>query len=370
MVNENVLEKEYGLKNNPFFDSSRNVGVIDRTEIRNKLSGTFKQFFGYSAPEFLFITGQYGVGKSTLLMEINKEILAENKEYFEKGLVSAYFKAIPPKVPSDYILYLYSSLVSSLKKTFFEEIRNKLSNITKNSTTNTNDIKTAILKLNDTPLAWKYLCATNLSKSELSELGVSKNIEDNDSAENSLVSLLEILFETGYKQTILLIDEFENIFTLTGGKKAAQILLIFREIFDRITTELKQTQKSLSQLIFVFASSSATTSDLQKLMFEYEGVKPFYDRILQKAFVLPGFSRDDTKQLIIKYLKSSRNKDIANDLFPFKDDYIDWVQKVSQGIPRFILQYSGIILDSATDRKLKEISESDAKTIYSEESLI
>jgi hypothetical protein len=76
-----------------------------------------------------------------------------------------------------------------------------------------------------------------------------------------------------------------------------------------------------------------------------------------------GLSEAEAREMIASRMTEDRP---GKDIIPFANDYVDYVWRLSAGLPRRILEICGIVLQAANDKKLKEINEAQAKKILRE----
>ena len=77
-------------------------------------------------------------------------------------------------------------------------------------------------------------------------------------------------------------------------------------------------------------------------------------------------SDSEARDLIASRMNAVRAGQKKTDVIPFTDDYVEYVYKLSQGLPRQIIEICGVVLQEAAQRKLKSINEAEAKKILRE----
>lgn len=381
MVDKSFLQTEYHLTANPFFDTSYGPKMVDRTDLKKDLYGILNGFLDIDAPQMLFISGYYGLGKTFTLLEIDKDIRNRKAQYIRaEKLLSCYIRIIPAKAPTDYFLYVYTEIMNALGfhtlKNLFEEFQ-KLSKENKDVTNISVDFRNAFSRIGTeySNLVWDYFKGSNnISSSQLKDLGVSGKIDSEKIAKIILADLLRFMKILDYKALVVLVDEFENIFTLTGKSKSASILVTFREIYDLINKETYEGSK-ICKTIFIFASSSSTSEDLKELIQDIGpgGVKPFLDRLISTPFDLEPFKKKYVRELLeikLEKYRESKHKESTDKIFPFEEDFIDYILEISGGNPRYILQYTATIVDSASDKGYKKIGKKEAELIVNEKNIL
>ena len=98
------------------------------------------------------------------------------------------------------------------------------------------------------------------------------------------------------------------------------------------------------------------------------GATPFFARIRQSDIIeMPAdLSDSEARDLIASRMNAVRAGQKKTDVIPFTDDYVEYVYKLSQGLPRQIIEICGVVLQEAAQRKLKSINEAEAKKILRE----
>jgi hypothetical protein len=201
-----------------------------------------------------------------------------------------------------------------------------------------------------------------IRRDEAGKIGIGASIKNDEQSLNAFLNFLELLHILGYESFILLIDEFEYLFS-RGGQQGAQFLNTFRFLYDRALERLSGGE-NLANPIFVPACSIFTWNEkIKKASEEALGTQPFKDRA-QEPIVLPPFNHTETRLLIRDRLDkwridTSDKKRIG--VFPFVDekgdDYpFDFITKISNnGLPRHILRRTATILELAYERNYASI---------------
>jgi type II secretory pathway predicted ATPase ExeA len=97
------------------------------------------------------------------------------------------------------------------------------------------------------------------------------------------------------------------------------------------------------------------------------GIKPFWDRVYNKTYILRPFNIQETEKLITSRLQKRRIKESKiNHLFPFKKDFVKAINEISKGVPRRILMRTALVLDIADQKGLERIGGEDARKILAE----
>jgi len=353
--------EKYNLKTNPFTDQSLNYPIVDRAETRKRVTRHLASYIGSKNPAILPLTGEYGVGKTFFLRYMEERILEGRLFGGDKErILAAYITAALPKLPSEYMHYLYSECVKRIGHERFTNLVGEL--VRKRKAVGSLkgfdvDYLNALInyKRNEN-VAWEYFRGDTIDRSDAKGLRVRRSIRGDEQSLVALMNLLRLLFVLGYHSMVFLVDEFEYLFA-RGSQKGAQFLNTFRFLYDRALDRLSE-EGGIVNPIFVIACSVVTwdeiVKDAERLAL---GTKPFVDRSIE-PITIPPFDPQETRALIQGRLErwrmNPRDKDRTG-LFPFVDDEennpFEQIMKISRGgLPRMILTNSGLILDEALDK--------------------
>lgn len=361
MANEDFMKKEYNLKANPFYDVGYGPRLVNRKDVKDSIYGKIKGFLNVESPQMLFVTGAYGLGKTFTLLEIKREI-GENKALKEENVLCCYIRMIPTKAPSDYLLYVYQEIIKGLGLDNITKVLNLAQKIGKDEQKKNNLV--ADISGNYESIFYLTMDKSNREVYDY----ILDEIESGDIAKLYLMDLLKLMRIVGFKALIVIIDEFENIFTLSGKRKTAEILTTFREIYDEVNKQIYEKVK-IANTITIFASASSTQEDVRELLQDTPGLQAFVDRVRADYIPLPPFVRKYVRELIQVKLEKYKDKPTEKEIFPFKEDFVDYILQVTGGNPRYILQYTATIIDGASDKGYKTIGQKEAQEIVSEKNL-
>ncbi len=363
MVNLNIIKEKYKLETNPFYQAGGDL--IDRKNIRKELYQKIKILTGSTSTQMLFLNGPYGIGKTMLLQQIDEDIKNKKiEELKEDNVLSVYLRIMQSPHPPNYVVYIHNQIFRNLGLTFFQDILKQYNAINKNADTlskiDTNFLN-AFTKLDTEPThAWNYLIGEALSAAVMKELDVASGVYSAEEASRDLISLLRVLNLLNYHTLILFVDEVDNLFTLVGKKKVAEVLVSLRDIYDLINNEIN-SDKNITQLIFILSGTNNTRKDILDLSSELPAIAAFSGRVILGEFQIPGFLDEDTEELIRAKLNTVRTA--STDLHPFTKEYIEFITKNTRGNPRDILNRTAFILDEASDQDLSVINGTDAEKI-------
>lgn len=210
------------------------------------------------------------------------------------------------------------------------------------------DFSTAFLKLTMEEckfLAWKYLCGEPIISDYRKELDVVTPIDNDEKALRAFMSLKHILSLLGNKLICLLIDEFESIEYLHPILKQ-KILNGIRHLIDL----------NPQGLCLIIGCAPEVWADIIK---DYHA---FSDRIFRQI-TLRALNEKEAYDFVASYLKAFRINDfeIPNEIFPFTEDAIGEIYRVSEGNIRRILVICNRAIDAGIEHNLSLITSQNLK---------
>jgi hypothetical protein len=375
LVDLSKLEKkDYGkilLTRNPFpstaIPSEIALTTADRQEVLRRFTDSLSILFSDNSTSVTVLLGDYGAGKSHMLklfrVSVNSKLLDG-----DHPTVAVYAKS-PGRSIRDLLLYLIDDLgrdfltglaaeqiMQFLSKTdpskyltrgaaFSIKEKSQIPEFLLNSQAidlirdmeagfsevHERDLVRAFLTLPHPELGsvgWRWFVGSSLARTEQQLLGISSGIEDSRSAEEVLNALLRLLHFLGFQGIVLLIDEFEAITLVTGpGRGIYQDAL--RHLID-----------SNPQGVVIFIA--ITPPEWNKLI---QNPSALERRLTGSVQDLYPFNKDETKELIEKYLRIARVADfdskvraligrtstVESTTFPFTKDGIEETYSATKG---------------------------------------
>lgn len=333
------------------------------------------------------VTGDYGTGKTQLLLYARALILKENKRAFALYInnpgvkISELIGSIIENVGrEDLKKFLWRQIIDSIEK---EEIyRNRLISFlgiplfpidpfTEDSKAsykaflefflkNINDKRKTkefqdVLKQISREILYKINNDDNVVADYFfniiaEDVGISRSWEELISGDGSyldkksvqlLNAIITIVQEQGFERFYLLVDEFEDITSSRLSKKEQ----------DNYTRNLRTLLDRERRWCLLLAMTTKALDDIAALS------PPLYDRLTDRKILIKRLTLEQAKELMIKYLNLSR-EDSNRALFPFCDEAVEVLFKESQELPRVFLRNSYYILE----RALSELPESEIIT--------
>jgi KaiC/GvpD/RAD55 family RecA-like ATPase len=173
------------------------------------------------------------------------------------------------------------------------------------------------------------------------DFGISKSWEalisgDGNYLDNKVVKLLNaiitIVKEQGFERFYLLVDEFEDI---TSGR-------LTKKEQDNYTHNLRTLIDKERRWCLLIAMTSTALDDIATLS------PPLYDRLTDRKISIKRLSNEQAFGLISNYLSLAR-EDKTDGLAPFEKNGIDYINSIAGELPRLFLRYAYYVLERAVD---------------------
>ena len=385
-MTQKTLTELYKINFNPFDPEEHVFPAIGRTLLFNKIQRDFNDYVNSKACQMVAITGEYGMGKSFTLIDLEQRI-KKGKVLPEKKVFCVRFRASKPKPPANYFVYIFRQTIMKLGFKVFQELRDEVTKkakaIGKSDETFLDNLernfKSAFLKLKgeNARIAWRWITGQNLAPSLRGKLlDVEFNITNEDVAKDALFALLKLLNLLDYDGLILLIDEFEYVFAVAGLKKAYQFVTTYKDIYDDVN-EMRSIGEGVTPIIFVFACSDATWELLKRLVeqerskFGGGGLAPFFERI-KEEYALRGLTETETRKLVVTRLDKARVEGLEAPykLFPFEPSCARSIYVQSDGHPRRIISRCRYTIRDCFPKAICPINQRDFEEVLSERGLL
>lgn len=309
-----------------------------------------------------FIIGDYGMGKTMSLLKIAEDS-AKHKEVF--SVYMNFLGEQKPKNPGvDFIGKIFKSVD-------FEKIRlPKSRGVPEGMSAEMKNVYEKIIfgKGGERALALYFLRGeVNPNKSQMKELGVMRKINNIEVAKEYLIGLLQVLNSSGISILVLVIDEFEYLFSIVPKGSQNIYLAVLRGLYDL------PIQRSSEKWITNMAMFLAVSDDGWRRMQDLENretsiggpIQPLMRRVQSKIRLKP-FSKEDTEKLIEKRLSLNRTTGVVekNPLIPFTKDFVDYVFKLSAGKPSDIIFRCDHVLDAGLESMTPKLTANFAKQVF------
>jgi type II secretory pathway predicted ATPase ExeA len=370
-----VNYQRYGLSGNPFREEGPDFLQIDRGVVRRQIATHLSEAVSSHSPHIYVVLGEYGTGKTFTLRKVLGELEAGTFLTPERSdVLSVYIKVTPPKTPSGYALYLYSSVVEGISEAWFAKTvkaeRERLGDIGFQSLTAPlpRDLRQAIARFGgpEASRAWAYLSGRKIAKPDLAAIRVESPIVSEQDASRAMLDLLRFLKLVGVASVILFVDEIEYIVSSGSSGRVAQVLTTFKELYDRTNEELI-AGRPLTPLQFVFASTPSAWDDLIPKVVLKSSPPPANAALWERVdfrFDLQPFLLDDTRDLIKDRLAKRRVSAVTDPLTPFERGVVPMIHRLAEGIPRRIIRICALALQEAAERDFEGVDEKILQRAY------
>ena len=226
--------------------------------------------------------------------------------------------------------------------------------------------------------AFLWLTGETLSASERANLGVQSKFHPRSSL-LVFMDFLKAMKFSGYNNLLVLIDEFEYAVNIYSERKLTSLFHTFKNIYDRFTAGggVQQYAKHI-QIIAATPRGWDVVTDLEATLRKRTGgggISPWIDRMMFKRnqIILGPIANKAARQIIVDRIRKERmkHKVVPFETFPFiHPSFFDTIVEVSEGKPRYLLDFSGIVLEEAARKDLKEINGKNAREILETYGLI
>jgi hypothetical protein len=362
-----MSESEYGFIARPFEDSFR-YPMRGRKPEWQRLKELIETALREHGTKTILVIGDYGYGKSFTLEKIAAAFSGSRKAIF----ASIRLAESEPEARIG---------LSLVTKIFYQIGRERLVHIaSKISTRNIGSLQTELrsalraLKHVDTcEIGYRFLIGESLAPDEKKKIGVRKILSSSRVAIGILYDFQKALKSAGYDNLVLLIDEFEYVVNVYSEKQVTTILHTFKEIYDEyIREELRGVE--MANFIFIIAMTPRGWDYLTETEAKLArktgggGITPWMERIRSEwnRVDLEPLSKPDVVNLIQDRIEENRKEYFKPPFktFPFiHPEFFDVIYDASEGVPRYVVQYSDLILKEAFRERLKEISGDAARQV-------
>ncbi|WP_417369846.1 hypothetical protein [Flavobacterium beibuense] len=332
------------------------------------------------------ITGDYGTGKTQLLLFAKSLILNEPKKAYVIYInnpgtkLSQLIGSIIENIGQEqFKKYLWNQIIETIKSS--NEYKNKLLSYLSHTGLFANkdpfapeneanhrlfleaflgqiNDRKKIKELNETlrDIIIEILIKKNEDDSVIAkyfydliseDFGISKSWEalitgDGNYLDNKVVKLLNaiitIVKEQGFERFYLLVDEFEDI---TSGR-------LTKKEQDNYTHNLRTLIDNERRWCLLIAMTSTALDDIATLS------PPLFDRLTDRKINIKRLSNEQARELISNYLNLASINSVEG-LGPFEETGIDYINSITGELPRLFLRH----VYYALERAVEELDEGD-----------
>lgn len=373
---ESFMIKKYGLTGMPFKTRiATNLELqswVNREEELKRWKNVLDDALKTPTSNFLvFIIGDYGMGKTLSLLKIRHELAEKEKKFYPIYL--SFLSEQRPKNPGlDFIFRIIREIdfneIRATKKDVdvIEEVYPDVGRVFRkiffSRDKNERDIAMAFIKGEIKP-----------TQSQLKLLEVVRKIDDVDIAKDYLIAILYFLKVSGFSTLIIIIDEFEYLFSLVPKPSQSIYLALLRRLYDlpiQIPKELESNTVNMVLFIGISESGMRYLTELESAESTGGPINPLMRRVTDKVPLGP-LRKDHTRELIEKRLRLNRVKGMyeKEPLIPFTEEYVDYIYKITGGRPGDIIVRCDHVLDVGLERRISRLTAEFAKEVFKERGL-
>jgi hypothetical protein len=322
------------------------------------------------------IIGDYGFGKTFILNKIREAIEDPRASIRNANKTLCVQIRLAETEPATSISYEY------VTKIFYNISMPTLFKILKNyhpkNTTFSKTFQSIVKALGSgKEEAFRWLTGESLSSEEKNEIKIRKKFEPRQSL-SIFMEFLKLLKICGYKNLLVLLDEFEYAINVYSEAKLTSLFHTYKNIYDRFVEDggVNRYAKHI-QIIALTPRGYDVINDLEKKMRIRTGgggISPWMERMRfeRNQVSLAPLRNDAAKAILMERIERERvKKEVSFKTFPFvHPSFFDTIIEVSKGKPRNILDYSEIVMEEAAREDLKEIDGKFARKILEDYKLI
>lgn len=364
---------DFGLRANPFSEERFDLPMIDRVSDWTRLKGVLSDQLGARAAKIGVLFGDYGMGKSFTMTKL-EEVLKKGEEGFPRpaDIVVVRFRTTEAVLPKNYIVDLFQRMIKDIGP---ERLRTLCSEALLHGGQFERSFGRFVTEwANGNDTAWDWILGRSLTAAQRSGLGVSYKITDYLEIHEVFKNTLRLLRSAGVQSLVMLLDELEFLLSLASRNKLLTILHEVQSIWDDYN-QLDETQKEKhSKVLFVFASSIGSWEKFLEMAQEERrrkgggGTETFLRRVLPSEMVtLSPLKKADVEQLLVERMAQYRVDGPKDPLHPFASDYVEFIFRLSFGIPSKVLAFSALVIEQS---EIAPITAADAETILNKFGLL
>jgi len=353
------LEGKYHLKRDPFPTNVATakdpmVGREHELEAWKRLVARYK---GESTNALHFIIGDYGLGKTLALYKV-LELVAN-----DQSIQPIFMRLLPEDKVSRFGQVFIQRIFARIdfqKTRFSKEALKTLSPYFQEETV-------VFKKASEgDPLAIQLLQGDgNLSKTDMTSLGVRRKINSTENAIRYWLTYLFLAKSSGIDTIILLIDEVEYLFSQVKGTSGVSMVFnTLRELHD-LSNMPHPAKTDKSNVLFFFAISDdgwRNINAIQKRERSHGGPMNAFLRRISPPTTLKRLTSAETTKLISQRLTGQRtDSKPSKPLIPFTDSFVEFIYELSAGVPHFVVSYCHEILRRGIEEGIPLLTKDYAK---------
>jgi len=213
--------------------------------------------------------------------------------------------------------------------------------------------------------ASRYLSGLSITQRELRLLRLSHRLDSEETAWKHLTALRWVLGGLGYTAIVMLVDEFEWLFSLVSRNRRPQYIALLQRVYDACSTS-----PDMAGLDSFFAVSAEGWQQLAELA-DYEARSAGPTVALRRRLsstTLTNLGSQQTRDLIEKRLQAERENPVkpGEEYHPFTQDFLEFVQEQTMGVPGSIVKTCRKVLDVGRSRQITKLDKAFAIQVLTE----
>jgi len=374
---KSFLERQYHLEKNPFENRVDPAApMAGRKKEHSEWKAVINQKKGSASNSLNFIVGDYGFGKTLSLYHIVEEFESDSK------LLAIYMKFLPEDKVSRFGLNFVQRIFKAIgvydkwhlfkgaDVSFMEHEFPGPSRIFELICGIEQDADGTLKDLAEIFLYGER----NLTKAEMSLLGITRLMNSTDIAKDYLYAFLLMMRHESFVSLILTVDEVEYIFSQMRGNAMAGVFNTLRELSDlqNLPPYLQRAERldaHPANIIYFFGISQSGWSSIQDLdrkEIKTPGpVQPLLSRA-DRVIELSPLNKKETRDLIQKRLYMNRvtGKVESKPLIPFDDSFVDYIADLAMGNPRDIIVRCEYVIRDGLRDEIPLLTKSYAQKVF------
>jgi len=390
------IPKEWNLNEKGILAFSGNVArpnelasYVQRAEIEQLWTRDLNQGAQSEASNFMhFVIGNLGQGKSISLLKINEMILTDYAEVLLPVVLT--FVAEDTLRPRDFLFRLlaqidYAGLAKRFQSSDLDKAIKRIPSGYEESQTLMNNLllPQRSRATNDTffpELQWtqavadethraahRYFLGQSVTQKELRLLGLSHRLDSEEAAWKHITAIRWVLGGLGYSAVVMLVDEFEYLFSLVSRNRRPQYVALLRRLFD--SSSSGPFMAGLNSFFAISAEGWQQLTDLPTYEVRSAGPTQALQRRLSSS-TLTNLESQQTRALIEKRLQTGRERPAGPEeaYSPFTADFLGFVQEQTMGIPGDIVKFCHNVLSAGRSRQIAQLDKAFAIRVIAERS--
>lgn len=213
----------------------------------------------------------------------------------------------------------------------------------------------------------RYFSGLSVTQKELRLLGLGHRLDSEETAWKHLAALRWVLGGLGYTAIVLMVDEFEYLFSLVSRNRRPQYVALLQRVYDSCSSS-----PSMAALDSFFAVSAEGWQQLAGLA-DHEAGSAGPTVALQRRLsssTLTNLGSRQMRELIEKRLQADRERPVKSgeEFAPFTQDFLKFVEEETMGVPGSVVKICRKVLDGGRARQVAKLDKAFAVQVLAERS--